>query len=55
MRTDLFDFELPPDRIALRPVSPRDVAKLLVVKPGADPQLQDLSVRDLPVLVQASI
>jgi S-adenosylmethionine:tRNA ribosyltransferase-isomerase len=24
MRTDLFDFELPPDRIALRPVAPRD-------------------------------
>ena len=34
MRTDLFDFELPADRIALRPASPRDSARLLVVKPG---------------------
>ena len=24
-----FDFELPPDRIALRPISPRDAARLL--------------------------
>ena len=35
MRTDLFDFDLPEERIALRPVSPRDAAKLLVVRPGA--------------------
>ena len=34
MRTDLFDFALPADRIALRPVSPRDSARLLVVKLG---------------------
>jgi S-adenosylmethionine:tRNA ribosyltransferase-isomerase len=33
MRTDLFDFDLPADRIALRPASPRDSARLLVVKP----------------------
>ncbi|MGN6573766.1 MAG: tRNA preQ1(34) S-adenosylmethionine ribosyltransferase-isomerase QueA [Pseudolabrys sp.] len=35
MRTDLFDFDLPAERIALRPVSPRDAARLLVVRPGA--------------------
>ncbi len=35
MRTDLFDFVLPPDRIALRPASPRDAARLMVVRPGA--------------------
>jgi S-adenosylmethionine:tRNA ribosyltransferase-isomerase len=52
MRTDLFDFNLPPDRIALRPVSPRDAARLLVVTPGADPEWQDRSVRDLPELLQ---
>ena len=34
MRTDLFDFDLPPERIALRPVTPRDAARLLVVRPG---------------------
>ena len=32
MRTDLFDFELPADRIALRPAQPRDTARLLVVR-----------------------
>src|SRR5258708_6482350 len=34
MRTDLFDFDLPPERIALRPASPRDSARMLVVRPG---------------------
>jgi S-adenosylmethionine:tRNA ribosyltransferase-isomerase len=39
MRTDLFDFELPAERIALRPHVPRDAARLLVVRPspGFDP------------------
>jgi len=41
-----FDFDLPKARIALRPASPRDSARLLVVAPGAT--LKDLSVRDLP-------
>jgi S-adenosylmethionine:tRNA ribosyltransferase-isomerase len=48
MRTDLFDFELPTERIALRPVSPRDSARMLLVKPGETPELQDKCVRDLP-------
>jgi S-adenosylmethionine:tRNA ribosyltransferase-isomerase len=51
MRTDLFDFELPLDRIALRPVSPRDAARLLVVRPGATPERDDRGVRDLPDLL----
>ena len=34
MRTDLFDFELPEERIALHPVRPRDAARLLVVRPA---------------------
>src|SRR5439155_348930 len=50
MRTNLFDFALPPERIALRPVSPRDAARLLVVRPGA--ALEDRAVRDLPNLLQ---
>src|SRR5258708_2325857 len=53
MRTALFDFELPSDRIALRPVSPRDAARLLVVRPGSTPELDDRSVRDLPDLLRA--
>jgi S-adenosylmethionine:tRNA ribosyltransferase-isomerase len=48
MRTDLFDFDLPPERIALRPASPRDTARLLVVRPGAEPELEDRGVRELP-------
>ena len=50
MRTDLFDFELPADRIALRPAQPRDAAKLLVVGPGG--ALEDRVMRDLPELLQ---
>jgi S-adenosylmethionine:tRNA ribosyltransferase-isomerase len=41
-----FDFDLPEDRVALRPASPRDSARLLVVAPGA--ALKDLRVADLP-------
>src|SRR6202521_4997689 len=46
MRTDLFDFELPADSIALRPASPRDSARMLVVQP--DGVLRDRVVADLP-------
>jgi S-adenosylmethionine:tRNA ribosyltransferase-isomerase len=52
MRTDLFDFHLPEDRIALRPARPRDAARLLVVRPGAEPELDDRIVRDLPGLLR---
>src|SRR6476661_4921733 len=48
MRVDLFDFELPPERIALRPAAPRDSARLLCVERGA---LSDHVVRDLPALL----
>src|SRR5215813_5736251 len=53
MRTDLFDFDLPAEHIALRPASPRDAARLLVVHPGAAPEWQDRGVRDLPDLLRA--
>jgi S-adenosylmethionine:tRNA ribosyltransferase-isomerase len=50
MRVDLFDFELPPDRIALRPATPRDSARLLRVGPD---RLGDHVVGDLPALLRA--
>ncbi len=50
MRVDLFDFELPPERIALRPASPRDAARLLAVDPSG---LADRTVADLPSLLRA--
>jgi S-adenosylmethionine:tRNA ribosyltransferase-isomerase len=51
MRVDLFDFDLPPERIALRPARPRDAARMLVVRPEGD--LEDAAVRDLPGLLRA--
>jgi S-adenosylmethionine:tRNA ribosyltransferase-isomerase len=53
MRTDLFDFDLPAERIALRPISPRDAARLLVVRPGGAAECEDRGVRDLPGLLHA--
>jgi len=52
MRTDLFDFALPADRIALRPASPRDSARLLVVRPAVAAALEDRAMRDLPALLR---
>ncbi|WP_294171994.1 tRNA preQ1(34) S-adenosylmethionine ribosyltransferase-isomerase QueA [uncultured Sphingomonas sp.] len=49
MRVDLFDFELPPELIALRPARPRDSARLLRVKGGG---LSDHCMLDLPRLLQ---
>ena len=51
MRVDLFDFELPPERIALRPARPRDGARLLVVE---GEQMSDRGVLDLPSLLRPS-
>ena len=50
MQLSDFDFPLPEDRIALRPASPRDTARLLVVRPGE--ALEDRTVLDLPELLQ---
>ena len=48
MLVDQFDFELPEDRIALRPARPRDSARMLVVRPDdAHPGLEDKTVREL--------
>lgn len=51
MRTDLFDFELPAERIALRPAHPRDSARMLVVESGSS--LHDRVVSDLPQWLRA--
>ncbi len=51
MRTADFDFNLPEGLIALRPVSPRDAARLLVVR-GAQAPFEDRIVRDLPGLLR---
>jgi len=51
MRVDAFDFDLPEDRIAIRPASPRDSARMLVVRP--DDGLTDSHVFDLPGFLRA--
>ncbi len=51
MRVADFDFDLPESLIALRPVTPREAARLLIVTPGKD--LRDLTVGDLPLLLRA--
>ena len=50
MKLELFDFDLPQDRIAVRPVSPRHAAKMLVVRPGA--AMADHAFLDLPDILQ---
>jgi len=50
MRVSDFDFDLPPERIALRPVSPRDASKLLVVRQEGR---EDRIFRELPELLRA--
>ena len=50
MRVDAFDFDLPNERIALRPARPRDAARMLVVE-GTGARLTDRHVRDLPALL----
>nr|CAD6415062.1 S-adenosylmethionine:tRNA ribosyltransferase-isomerase [Rhizobium sp. Q54] len=52
MRVDLFDFDLPEENIALRPASPRDSARMLVVQPGGGPELTDRHVSDLPSMLR---
>ncbi len=51
IRLSDFDFELPEDRIALHPVSPRDSSRLLVVRPKGAPELSDHAFSDLSELL----
>ena len=48
MDVALFDFDLPQDRIALRPARPRDSARMLLVEEGS---IADASVRGLPSIL----
>jgi S-adenosylmethionine:tRNA ribosyltransferase-isomerase len=50
VKVDLFDFELPPERIALRPAVPRDAARMLVLDGDST---SDRIVRDLPLCLRA--
>ena len=49
MRVDLFDFDLPTDRIALRPARPRDSARMLLVEGD---RISDRMVVDLPSVLR---
>lgn len=49
MNVDLFDFDLPVDRIALRPARPRDSARMLLIDGSA---LDDRRVADLPAMLR---
>ncbi|MEZ0282244.1 tRNA preQ1(34) S-adenosylmethionine ribosyltransferase-isomerase QueA [Methyloceanibacter sp.] len=53
MRVDDFDYHLPEELIALRPASPRDAARLLVVEPGTASPFADRKIADLPELLSA--
>lgn len=52
MQVDVFDFDLPAERIALRPCEPREAARLLAVTPGARPDIIDRRIADLPALLR---
>ncbi len=52
MRVSDFDFHLPEECIALRPITPREAAKLLVVQ-GSKKQFSDNHVRDLIQFLRA--
>ncbi len=52
MRLNYFDFQLPKSAIALRPVSPRDSARLLAVVPGKADPFSEARVRDLPAYLR---
>ena len=56
MKTDLFDFDLPSERIALRPANPRESARLMVVRPSEGGEtLEDRTIGDLPDLLHLEL
>ncbi|MGL4729677.1 MAG: tRNA preQ1(34) S-adenosylmethionine ribosyltransferase-isomerase QueA [Bosea sp. (in: a-proteobacteria)] len=53
MKVDIFDFDLPESSIALRPVEPRDAARMLHVSPANGGVFADRIVRELPAMLRA--
>lgn len=51
LRTADLEYDLPPERVAVRPAEPRDSARLLVLSRSDPDRLDHLSVRDLPSLL----
>ena len=51
MKVDIFDFNLPEERIANEPANPRDSAKLLYIN---GQKLNDFTIRNLPDLLKPS-
>jgi hypothetical protein len=48
MRVNLFDFDLPPERIAA-PADPRDAARLLIIRPKGSPRFDGRAASTSPV------
>lgn len=53
LRTDELDFELPPNRVAMKPAEPRESAKLMVVWRDDPERIEHCTVADLPRFVEA--
>lgn len=53
LRTCDLDYDLPPGAVAIRPVSPRDSARLLVVSRSDERLREDARVSDLPRFLRA--
>lgn len=53
MHTQLFDYHLPKELIALRPAEPRESARLLILDQDAPNGLRDAHIADFPTLLQA--
>ncbi len=53
MRTELFDYQLPPEQIAHRPAEPRESARLLVLAAEPSTELRDCHIAGFPELLQA--
>lgn len=51
--TDALDYHLPPERLATHPVSPRDAARLLIVRRNDPSRFEHARVADLPQILDS--